>query len=218
MAKEGQHLLAHFCFSSVGRRFPAVYFEPQFVVGLLGDHTSSEEIVIVVVKPDLLRDEELLLCHGHCISISHCRPPPLCGSFSCFCSIDTLLHYYIDCCSCSSYPYSSSIRARNSLKSSSFSMLFSSAGVRARDSFSCVNSFITPIAKPRIVPTLDAAWEASIFRFCSSGSSESSSSVSRPIAETTRRPVPTAPPRPRWLSTCAADFLSAVWRVLPQLP
>ena len=84
MAKEGQLKLAHFCFSSVGRRLPAVDFELEFVAFLLGDNSFSEEVIIVVVKPDLLCDIDFLLCHGHCISLSHCRPPPLCGIFSCF--------------------------------------------------------------------------------------------------------------------------------------
>ena len=95
MDKVGQQSLAHLLFLAVGRRLPAVDFELEFVAFLLGDDAFSEEVIIVVVKPDLLCDIDFLLCYGHCISLSHCRPPPLCGMLSRFCQIDTekwLLH------------------------------------------------------------------------------------------------------------------------------
>ena len=49
---------------------PAVDFEIKFVAFLLGDHALSEEVIIAVVKLDLLRDIDFLLCHGHSVCFS----------------------------------------------------------------------------------------------------------------------------------------------------
>jgi hypothetical protein len=82
MVKEGQQKLAHFCFFSVGRRLPAVDFELEMVPFLLGDDALAEEVIVVVVKPELFCQMSFLMCYGHCVSFSHCRPPPLQDSFS----------------------------------------------------------------------------------------------------------------------------------------
>ena len=57
-----------FFFDAIG--LPAVDFELKFVAFLLGDRALSEEVIIVVVKTDLLRDIDFLLRHGHAVCLS----------------------------------------------------------------------------------------------------------------------------------------------------